>query len=376
MIVRPALTLAAVGLLLLAGRAGQSPPSQPPVSGYHLPLVLTRDTLRPRIDSAAARHRRPRDGAEIEGYLSPRGLPPVPGNFVLTDSGLVFHSSDGALNRTFPLVGPVRQSGSRRWRASAVSLAQTGRTQDRAVYLFRVDGGVFETSAPGPLLELADHPVWLDSLESREWRVDAELANPRDSAGLRTITERISSGSYADTLYALFGRPAGGVGLVGERARSAGRLAEFIGSRDSVALDPTRMTSEAQLRHAFAHELGHRWQARARAQVELLWRGIEPIRDPRRYGFGNRSEHQAEAVAFAVHYLQTTAASVADESALILLDHYELLVPGTRVMVHYLALQPVYAGHPLRGLLNGRTGGQSERRTVGQSGGRAEILPN
>ena len=44
-------------------------------------------------------------------------------------------------------------------------------------------------------------------------------------------------------------------------------------------------------------------------------------------------------------------------AALTLLDHYELLVPGTRTMVRYLALQPIYRGHPLAGrLTTGPTG--------------------
>ena len=39
--------------------------------------------------------------------------------------------------------------------------------------------------------------------------------------------------------------------------------------------------------------------------------------------------------------------------ALELLERYELLVPGTRLMTRYLALQPIYARHPMRRLLLG-----------------------
>ena len=35
------------------------------------------------------------------------------------------------------------------------------------------------------------------------------------------------------------------------------------------------------------------------------------------------------------------------------LGRYELLVPGTRLMTRYLALQPIYARHPMRRLLIG-----------------------
>ena len=96
---------------------------------------------------------------------------------------------------------------------------------------------------------------------------------------------------------------------MGERGRAAGRLGEYIASRDSLALDPGRMTSEAQLRHTLAHELAHRWQARSVAQLAALWRGTAAIRDPKRYGYDNVSEHQAEAAAFAVHFLLATAAA-------------------------------------------------------------------
>ena len=91
------------------------------------------------------------------------------------------------------------------------------------------------------------------------------------------------------------------------------------------------MTGVAQLRHALAHELGHRWQLKAKAQLAALWSGVPAIRDPKRYGYDDRSEHQAEAVAFAVNFLQTTATTrpAIAASSLSLLDHYELLVPGT-----------------------------------------------
>jgi hypothetical protein len=84
----------------------------------------------------------------------------------------------------------------------------------------------------------------------------------------------------------------------------------------------------------------------------MLWSGVPPIRDRKRYGYGDLSEHQAEAIAFAINFLQTTAgSSETAASSLTLLDHYELLVPGTRTMVRYLSLQPIYRRHPLRSLL-------------------------
>jgi hypothetical protein len=54
--------------------------------------------------------------------------------------------------------------------------------------------------------------------------------------------------------------------------------------------------------------------------------------------------------------LATTAAR--DPSGeLATLDHYELPVPGTRTLARYFAMQPAFAGHPLRArLTTGRAG--------------------
>jgi hypothetical protein len=268
----------------------------------------------------------------------------------VTDSGLVFRSGEGSAT-TLPLVGPVRERAGGRWRASTVSLAYMAETRGRTVYVFRVDAGVFETEVPGPLLDVAAHPVWLDSLGATEWAPDRPLVDARDSVALWRAARDVALSAYADSLYALFGRPRAAIGLMGQRGQNAGRLGEYIRARDSLALDPGRITGESQLRHTLAHELGHRWQNRAPNQVATLWWGVPPIRDPRRYGYADASEHQAEAIAFAINFLQTTASQDGGANSLELLDHYELLVPGTSTMVRYLALQPVYRAHPLRTLL-------------------------
>jgi hypothetical protein len=315
--------------------------------------AVSLDTLRTKSKSSAARSHPSRLSidAVIPGYLSARGLPPVRGRVTLADSGLVFSSAEGTVTR-FPLVGPVRQTGGHQWRPYTVSLAYMEEGSGRPIYVFRIDAGVFETDTPGALLDLATHPEWLDSLGPTEWMVDLPLVNGADSTAVRGTARQIASSAFADSLYALFGRPRAPVGLIGRRGRMAGRLGEYIASRDSLALDPGRMSGKAQLRHAMAHELGHRWQARAPGQLAMLWQGVTPIRDPKRYGYGDESEHQAEAIAFAVNFLETTAATRDSvTNALTLLDHYELLVPGTRTIVRYLSLQPLYRNHPLRSLL-------------------------
>ena len=350
---RPAaLATLAVAMLATPARLACPPGGAAAIRGY-APMGAGDDTLRVRLaDSRGPAHRRHDAlGVMIQGYLSPRGLPPVPGVMLVTDTGLVFRSTDGRYGAVLPVIGPLRKSSHGPWRAAAVSLAYVDEGLGRPTYLFRVDGGVFETDVPGPLAELASHPAWLDSLGSREWRAERVLVNEADRAAARGVVTTIVNGSYADSLYAVFGRPARPAGLLSGRGRAAGRLGEYITTRDSLALDPARMTSVAQLRHTLAHELAHRWQSRSGAQLALLWRGVQPIRDPKRYGYANPREHQAEAAAFAVHFLLATSGARDASAQAATLDHYDLLVPGTRTMARYFAMQPVFRRHPLRTFL-------------------------
>ena len=347
-------TLQTVGLAGLAVVAGPASIARvvPPRTAYAV-VRTPDDTLRVRLAGTrpTAHSSRRSLGGVVTGYLSPRGLPPMAGAMFVTDTGLVFRSADGRYGATLPVVGPVRRTAQGPWRASAVTLAYVDDALGRRSYLFRVDGGVFATDAPGALLDLAEHPGWLDSLGSREWMAERALVNAGDAVAAERLLDGIVNGTYADSLYAIFGRPARDAGIVGVRGRAAGRLGEYVATRDSLALDPARMTSMRQLRHTLAHELAHRWQAHAAAQVALLWHDVPAIRDPKRYGYGNRSEHQAEAAAFAVHFLLTTVAGRNPRAEVEALDQYELLVPGTRTMARYFALQPLFARHPLRAML-------------------------
>jgi hypothetical protein len=314
-----ALALAAPSLRL----AGYAPPRS----------FVTADTLRPRSSPSASNRGTEGAIAAIPGYLSRWGLPPIRGQIVLTDSGLVFQGSGG--------IAPTR--------ATSISLAYVDEEGGRHHYLFRMDAGVFETEAPGALLEVAGDPIRSANLAPAVRRTALPYV---ESAASLTEARRVAGSRYADSLYMLLGKPRAAVGLIGPRGRAAGRLGEYILARDSLALDPARMTGLAQLRHALAHELGHRWQARAKAQLTTLWSGVRSIPDSKRYGYGSVSEHQAEAIAFAISFLQTTATAAESPSgALALLDHYDLLVPGTRTMVRYFALQSIYRDHPLRSRL-------------------------
>ena len=88
-----------------------------------------------------------------------------------------------------------------------MSVAYTHKEQGRTVYLIRVDNGLFETDAPGPLLDLASHPTWLDSLGSREWTVETPLTDYNNRVGMNGLIRSLVNSRYADTLFALFGRP-------------------------------------------------------------------------------------------------------------------------------------------------------------------------
>jgi hypothetical protein len=271
----------------------------------------------------------------VQGYLSAGGLPPVPGGLLVTDSSLAFRSNDGGVTVRLLRVDRARLAPAEQARSSRLELVYVTPEAGQTSYAFRLDNGVFETVAPGELLRLGS-PVWLYRGENQPARAD-QL--------------KIAETPFADTLYALFGRPRAAVGVVGPEGRRRMHLAQYLGDTDSVALDPERMVSEAQLRHAFTHEMAHRWASRAPALLDSLWQGVPEIQDAKRYGYGSQWEQQAEAVAFAVHFLQSTARTQAsDDNALGLLSHYECMVPGTRALLRHLVLQPIYRQHPLRTL--------------------------
>jgi hypothetical protein len=285
--------------------------------------------------------------AAIPGYFSRNGLPPVRGVLTLTANGLTFRSPVGSVLLSYETIGgdgPVRWS---QRPASRVSLAYTGKLGSRVSYVFRIHDGVFETVEPGRLPRLLPRLVLLERAAS------GSVHGLADAATAAGMIRRLSESAYADSLYALFGKPARPVGSVGRRGIQLGDLAEYVLPRDSVALDPVHMISEAQLRHAFAHELGHRWEQREMGRVDSILGNVVAMGDPKRYGYGSKAEHRAEAIAFAVHFLQSTMAQGSSDG-LDLLEHYDFLVPGTGTMVRYLILLPLYRHHRLRGPLTNR----------------------
>jgi len=284
--------------------------------------------------------------AGAPGYFSRNGLPPVRGVLTLTANGLSFRSPGGSVVLNYPTIQSNDRMSQRP--APRARLAYTGMLGSRVSYVFRINDGIFETADPGGLpgilTQLIFNPVPSNPVHG--------IANPGNAAG---VARELSQSSYADTLYALFGKPVRPVGLVGPRGIRMGDLAEYVRPRDSVALDPVHIISQDQLRHAFAHELGHRWEQREMGRVDSILGNVLAMGDPQRYGYGSRAEHRAEAIAFAVHFLQSTMADRSSDG-LDLLEHYEFLVPGTRAMVRYLILLPPYRHHPLQAYVTRQQG--------------------
>ena len=287
--------------------------------------------------------------AGVPGYFSRNGLPPVRGLLTLTPDGLSFRSPGGSVLLSYPITpNNDRIGSSQRPAPPRARLAYTGRLGSRVSYVFRINDGVFETADPGGLpgilTGLLFDPVLSNPVHG--------IATPATATG---VVRQLTHSAYADTLYALFGKPARPVGLVGSRGVRMGDLAEYVRPRDSVALDPVHVVSQDQLRHALAHELGHRWEQHEMGRVDSILGNVLAVGDPERYGYGSKAEHRAEAIAFAVHFLQSTMAKGSPDD-LDLLEHYEFLVPGTRAMVGYLIRLPPYQHHPLRAPLTGQQG--------------------
>ncbi len=185
------------------------------------------DTLRVRLVRTATRARKASRvfGAIVPGYLSARGLPPKQGRFTLTRprAGL---SVSGWRHHSLPPGGSRPQDHRPTAPAATVALAYVDQAGGRPTYVFRVDAGVFETDVPGPLLDVASHPVWLDSVAADSW---VRGPAPGQSRRFERRSGRQLGASppvaYADSLYQLFGSPRAAVGLIGSRGpqgRTAG----------------------------------------------------------------------------------------------------------------------------------------------------------
>lgn len=322
-------------LLLIAGLLATRVGTPPNPDGYQ-PVRAARG------DSARSRSLQPVAGtAATPALISLWGLPPVPGTMAASGGSLVFQpAGDGEL-AVLPL---FRSSGMGSARHPSVRLLEVAGGDAEPVFLFHLGGAVIETSAPGVLGEIVAEPKRVDDLGTPWTTAPLTLAAPGAPAEAFAIVQTLAKTAYADSLFSLFGRPSRALGVVGPRGERAGRLGEYLAGRDSVALSPGYMTSVAQLRHALAHELAHRWIRGHPRSADALTAVMSPIRDSLRYGFRNQDEQLAESLAFAVHFLDASRRS---GSAAALLESYERLVPGTRNAAQLLLTFPAYERHPL-----------------------------
>lgn len=291
-----------------------------------------------RTDSTAPY--RSRLGSNL-ALVSVAGLPPVFGSLVQSAGSVVFQPIEGGEPVVFPL---FKTAGDSR-RSPAVRLLEAADDENDSLYLFHLGNAVVEIATPGILGELVAEPARVDELGSAWTTGGRTLAPHRNLEASLAVIRELEASPYADSVFFILGAPSRAIGVVDGRGVRAGRLGEYLSRRDSIALSPSYMTSTAQLRHALAHELAHRWLREHPESADRLAETMHPMRDSLRYGYSDRQEQMAEAVAFAVHFLQATARKESADPSL--LDSYERLVPGTREATRLLITSPAYELHPL-----------------------------
>lgn len=176
----------------------------------------------------------------------------------------------------------------------------------------------------------------LSSRPTLAWRAAPSSPLAIEATEGMAVIHQLESSQFADTARRILGTPAAPTGLVGPAGREARHIGEYIRSRDSVALQPAAIFSDAQLQHAYLHELSHHWMARHPELGHGLLQQLPPLTDSTRYGFGDPDEHAAEALAHAVQFWRASHHGPDPLGRGRLLAAYEDVMPGTRVA--YLTL--------------------------------------
>ncbi len=276
--------------------------------------------------------------AVVPGTLILRGTEPRQGQLYVADRWMVFRPDGTAGVIPVPVIVTHTDGRPPVWAMRVVASRSAANTA------FDITGwGRFETAQPKAISLL------LGGRSAPEMLLEEPGALLRDGVAPHAIIEVLAASGFADTLYAIAGRPRAPIGLLSEAHRRAGDAALYSPATDSIALDPHTARSIDDLRGMLAHEVGHRLQRTRPTLLDGVWATVPAITDPEVYGFGNREEHQAEAVRFAVIYLQITASAGRDREAdVLLLDLYESLMPGTGTVARLLLGEPVFSRHPLR----------------------------
>lgn len=141
------------------------------------------------------------------------------------------------------------------------------------------------------------------------------------------------------------------LGIKDARIEIAGGALSYAGGydvqKDAILLSP-RAGDKLEWRMVWVHELVHALQARQGFWLGKAWQKIgEP--DKQVYAARGVQEHQAEAVALAILWLQASRNDELPRNVLMnSLDAVEQKVPGTKLMVQWWLTHPLYRAHPFK----------------------------
>lgn len=169
--------------------------------------------------------------------------------------------------------------------------------------------------------------------------------------------------AYVDTLKAIFGKTKIGFAKLDAEhvytGAEGGVLAQYVGISGRVVLKRPEGEPAYMYRAALTHEFVHAWQSKQPALLNNLWAKYEiraPLPKMANYASHSKSEHQAEAAAAAVGFLNVLNQNYLKPQMKVALGKYlDSLAPGTLIMTRVLLSHPLYAHHavqtaPLEGL--------------------------
>lgn len=151
-------------------------------------------------------------------------------------------------------------------------------------------------------------------------------------------------GPMKDSLDELLGTKMTQVHLADELLPYAGG---YDVQKDNVLLSPLA-GDKFEWRMVWVHELAHSLQTRHGAKLGHAWRKVgKPNKSV--YAARGSQEHQAEAIALSILWLQTAGDSSLDRrEMLIALRGIETMVPGTMMVTKWWLTHPLYREHSWR----------------------------
>lgn len=166
------------------------------------------------------------------------------------------------------------------------------------------------------------------------------------------VDSRAFRTAFTDTLTMLLGAPSRPVTFGAMYHGDSSGDAQYTYKDDAITFNVNARRdwlnkTNTELRLTLAHEWWHMAQSRVGAEFAPTWSRV-PKALPSTYAATNEREHQAEAFAMALVWLQTTRSPAIDaQAADTTLYLSEQFVPGTRLFVSYLLSHPLMADHPI-----------------------------